>query len=216
MENSKRCRRVADPSPARRSLLLHEARRELVGVLQQLDPSSTPVAESPSTSTGVPSTTPPAMPPLIAPPAPLPAFGDPSPSTSIIPLPPPPLPTFGAPSLSSSLNTFSPISSASNLPLFPAPVTSAYQVPSPDIVLRTDALDGIDNPLAVLAHVSLHDRGNADDFTYAMKEESELISKAERFYSTGLYTAIDDSEGQLDPVTMGMLTDRDLRRLVNL
>lgn len=84
-------------------------------------------------------------------------------------------------------------------------------------MLENDALEGIDNPLAVLAHVSLHDKdGDRDDFAYAMQEESELIDRAERYYSTGLYTAIDDTDGELDPVSLGLLTERDLRRLVNL
>lgn len=98
------------------------------------------------------------------------------------------------------------------------PFIHGFQAPSPENVLQNDALDGIDNPLEVLAHVSLHDRDEAssDSFVFAMQEESDLISKAERYYSTGLYTAMDDTDGSEDPVSRGLLTEKDLRRLITL
>ncbi|ORY79746.1 hypothetical protein BCR35DRAFT_352652 [Leucosporidium creatinivorum] len=205
----------------KRSILLNDTRAELVRVLQLLDPSSTAEA-SPAAST--PTSTP------LAPPAlPLPSL----PTLPVIPTVAAPLqsaPRLPQPSSSKltldhlnaipSLSTFNISATTTTSKPIPSPiVASRFQPSSGPVgpVLENDALEGIDNPLAVLAHVSLHDKDtDKEDFAYAMQEESDLIDRAERYYSTGLYTAIDDTDGELDPVSLGLLTERDLRRLVNL
>lgn len=191
-------------------------------VLQLLAPAASPNAEaSPATSTST--ATPSAPPPLPLPPFPT-TFGLPTAAATLGSAP-----TRSQPS-SSKLTLDDPIavppfSDFAIVPTVASPkpalsnVALAFGAPSAPSgpVLENDALEGIDNPLAVLAHVSLHDKDiNKDDFAYAMQEESDLIDRAERYYSTGLYTAIDDTDGELDPVSMGLLTERDLRRLVTL
>lgn len=201
-------------------MLLNDARAELVRVLQLLDPTASPNAEtSPAASTS-------ALTPLAPPPLPLPSYltipNLPTAATPLGSAPPLPQPSSSKLTLDdpiavpplSHFNLAPPIATPKSMP---TPI--GFQSPSAPSgpVLESDALEGIDNPLAVLAHVSLHDKdGNKDDFAYAMQEESDLIDRAERYYSTGLYTAIDDTDGELDPVSMGLLTERDLRRLVTL
>ncbi|KAM0792590.1 hypothetical protein ACM66B_005251 [Microbotryomycetes sp. NB124-2] len=96
------------------------------------------------------------------------------------------------------------------LPL-PAPATA-----SDHAILPHNMLEGIDNPLEVLAHVSLtDDKSDEDDsFASAVKDEQERINAARTYYSTGLYAAVDDTDIDLDPVTLDILSERDLRRLV--
>ncbi|KAK4058621.1 hypothetical protein OIO90_000065 [Microbotryomycetes sp. JL221] len=109
---------------------------------------------------------------------------------------------------------------SSTLPqLPPLPPTTHTGTEQP---LQHNALDGIDNPLEVLAHVSLNDKEDDeealldDSFAFAVKEEQKRILAARLYYSTGLYAAIDDTDIDLDPVTLDILSERDLRRLVAL
>lgn len=186
--------------------MLNETRRELVQVLQILDPNST----SPSGAESSPATSQPSAAPVVITPPLLPTLhAVPS------PLPGPSLADTSDPSLLSALNI---PSVSTSLPPTSASPPFAYEPPSPENLLQNDALKGIDNPLEVLAHVSLHDREEAgsDSFAFAMQEESELISEADRYYATGLYTALDDTDGAEDPVSRGLLTDKDLRRLIRL
>ncbi|KAK4053172.1 hypothetical protein OIV83_001907 [Microbotryomycetes sp. JL201] len=93
-----------------------------------------------------------------------------------------------------------------------------------DVPLQHTALEGIDNPLEVLAHVSLTDDKDEDDhvlddtFASAVKEEQDRINAARKYYGgpNGLYSCIDDTDIDLDPVTLDILSERDLRRLVAL
>ena len=86
------------------------------------------------------------------------------------------------------------------MPLLPmlnagrSPAHIALEAPKAEDVLNHDALDGIDNPLEVLAHVSLKERTTPatteatveeDAFAFAMREETQRISEADAYYSSG-------------------------------
>lgn len=128
-----------------------------------------------------------------------------------------------------------------------APAPMSLDAPKTEDRLNHDALDGIDNPLEVLAHVSLKERSfpttieasaKETSCVSSMNDEMRRIHEADAYYasgrldrsragsketriltnrSPGLYKALDDTgDGELDPVNLAILTERDLRRLVNL
>jgi beta-lactamase superfamily II metal-dependent hydrolase len=70
----------------------------------------------------------------------------------------------------------------------------SLDAPKAEDVLSHDALDGIDNPLEVLAHVSLKERSapataeavlDHDAFAFAMNEETRRIKEADAYYASG-------------------------------
>lgn len=72
----------------------------------------------------------------------------------------------------------------------------------------------LENPLAVLAHLSIED---SDETPSGSPEEEpdSWLRRSHKFYNTGLYQARQEDPA-LDPIELGIITQKDLDRLVSL
>ncbi|KAK4054167.1 hypothetical protein OIV83_001193 [Microbotryomycetes sp. JL201] len=79
----------------------------------------------------------------------------------------------------------------------------------------------IESPLAILAHISSLKIGESTeeesgDTQSVMPGSKANPTPSEQYFATGLYQSRTDREPALDPVTLGLLNEQDLARLVNI
>ncbi|ORY76010.1 hypothetical protein BCR35DRAFT_306092 [Leucosporidium creatinivorum] len=116
----------------------------------------------------------------------------------------------------SAPSTSTPIASTSRLPIESSARTSmSVEDEEQDEEADVGDYPELGNPLSLLASISLHHDGGP--VSQAPQDEFQAwLASAQRYYGTELYRPRYDTDPMSDPVVLGLLTEADLARLVNL